>query len=203
MARAMRQPVFPLVATILCLGALGALASSASAYSYSSWRCAGSGGIKVTKAITDWNYSNLVMPARNITRAPSYCSTSRNQRIVVEYRLLFLSRYYPYDYQVQAHPIVERIVGPGGYLPISEAAWGGSFGSSVELSPFTNYRTEVRVWWEWPSGRGDYGYKSYYSNSNSDYTCATVSTINGDAYCRVSAGAVMQAPGIWNQIPSA
>lgn len=186
----------------LCLGVLGAFASSASAYSYHSWRCTGSGGIKVTKALTDWNYSNLVMPARNITRAPGRCSTYRNQRIVVEYRLLYQFRYYPYDYRVEANPVVERVVGPGGSLPIAEAAWGATFGG-IELSPYTNYRTEVRVWWQWPSGRGDYGYKRYYSNSNGDYTCSTINTINGDAYCRVSAGAVMQVPGLWNQTPGA
>lgn len=189
------QALFMAVAVIMCLGAF---ASSASAYSLTTRGCTGAGGGTVTKALTDWNFANLIMPARSITRAPSSCSTYGSQRIVVQYRLLFLSQYYPYNYQVQAAPSVEGLVGPGGSLSIPEAAWGGT-SSSTELSVSTPYRTEVRVWWERPSNRAVYGYKIYYSNYNSDYSCSTINTINGNAWCGIANGAVRQFPGIWLQ----
>jgi hypothetical protein len=204
MARAIRmQTLLTAAAVIMCLCALGAFTSSASAYSLSSRGCTGSGGGTITKAYTDWTYGNIIMPARNITRAPWRCSTYSNQRIVVQYRLLYYARSYPYTYveQTDSVSVFEGIVRPGGYLSMPEVGWGGNF-NQVEVSPSTYYRAEVRVWWERPSNRAVYGYKIYYLNSNGDYTCNVVTTINGSGYCRVSSGAVMQRSGIWNTTPS-
>lgn len=188
------------VAVVLCLGAF---ASSASAYSLASRGCVGTGGGTITKALTDWNYANIIMPARNITRAPSRCSTSRSQRIVVQYQLWFLG-YYDYRYRVQADSVsvYEGMAGPGGYLSMPEVSWGGSY-SQVVIGQATPYRTQVIVWWEKPSNRAVYGYKVYTSNSNGDYACYTVKTINGSGWCGVANGAVSQIPGIAAQIPSA
>ncbi|HSS04409.1 MAG TPA: hypothetical protein VLK89_04370, partial [Solirubrobacterales bacterium] len=171
-----------------------------SAYSLTSRGCVGNGGGTITKALTDWNYASIIMPARSITRAPSRCSTRQNQRIVVQYQLWY---YGIYDrvYHLRANPVAETIVGPGGSFYIAESVWGGSYNDTI-ITPTVYYRTVVKVWWERPN-RTVYGYKIYTSNSNGDYACYTVNTINGPSYCEIGYGAVRQEPGIWALNPSA